>query len=248
MEYVDILKNELVSKLRKNPSYSQRAFAKHLKLSPGELSEILNQKRALSLKKGIKVSKILELSPGEEESFLLSIQGIESKRLSQSLELSQDMYSVLSDYIPFAIINLADCRDFQWNTQWISKKLGVHTYEVELAIERLKRVGLLRLDKGKLVIEGDFIVAPSDVPSRAVRKYHKTMLEKAITSLEEQNIEQRDITGIGLATTYEKIPQIKEEISQFLDQLIVKYSEKNSNHVYQLETALFEITKEATDE
>ena len=215
MEYVELLKTELVNKLRKNPSYSQRAFAKYLGLAPGELSEILNRKRPLSLKKGIRISDKLGLSQVENDKFLASIQGKDINNNLETRELTIDLFSILSDYVPFAIINLYDCNGFRWDNQWIATKLGVHTYEVELAIERLMRVGLIKAKNGKLYIDNDYVISPSETPSRAIRNYHATMLNKALASLEDQPIDKRDISGIGLAITHEQIPQIKKEISEY---------------------------------
>ena len=57
---------ELARRTRSNARYSQRAFARQLGMSPGELSEILRGKRPLSLKAMLKVARSLGLT-GEEE-------------------------------------------------------------------------------------------------------------------------------------------------------------------------------------
>jgi uncharacterized protein (TIGR02147 family) len=247
MDYVETLKTELVGKLKRNPSYSQRAFAKQLNLSAGELSEILNHKRPLSLKKAISISEKLQFTKVESEHFLSSVQGREEFKNLEPQQLSLDLFSILSDYIPFAILNLHDCQGFQWGPEWIAQKLGVHTYEVELAIKRLKRVGLIQGHKGQYKVNQQYVISPSDVPSRAIRDYHHTMLTKAISSLEEQPFQNRDVTGVGMAISHDSIPKIKQEISDFLDQLATKYSKGYKNRVYQLEVALFELTKDSTD-
>jgi hypothetical protein len=254
MEYVEVLKSELIDKMRRNPQYSQRAFALHLNLSPGELSEILSKKRPLSLKKGMKVVEKLGLSQGERERFMSSLSGIplESNKL-EALELSADMFSLLSDYVPFAILNLADCQGFRWENSWIAIKLGVHIYEVEIALDRLLRVGMIKVLNDELVVDHEYVMTSTDIPSKAIRNYHSNMLQKAMASLEEQAIDKRDITGIGLSLSYSQINSIKLDISNFLDQMVEKYSSgikgrDMGNRVYQLETALFELTKEATNE
>jgi len=50
------LQNTLIERTSSNPSYSLRAFAKHLNIEPSALSKILNGKRRISKKMFTKIS------------------------------------------------------------------------------------------------------------------------------------------------------------------------------------------------
>ena len=72
-DYVDILQAEYRRRKTKNALYSVRAFAMHLRIHVSALSRILNRKQALSLKAATVIVKNLDLSPEDQQRFLLSI-------------------------------------------------------------------------------------------------------------------------------------------------------------------------------
>ena len=247
--------------MKLNPRYSQRAFALQLGLSPGELSEVLRGKRALSVRSVLRISKAMGLSPDESRDLMAAAQlekartlpgsqVIESRQDSSdhvaARELSLDLFHVVSDWYCFAILNLAETTDFRFDAGWIGRRLGISTPEVRIALERLERVGLIERAQGKLRIAPDTVIASSGVPSEAIKNYHRQILNKAIESLELQSVPERDISGVGIAIHPRHIEALKNEISEFQDRMIEKYSRKvggKKTEVYQLEVALFRLTQ-----
>lgn len=67
----EFLRRELDRRLGTNPRYSLRAFAKNLGMSPGELSEVLREKRPMSARACHKVAQSLSLSPAEFKQLLV---------------------------------------------------------------------------------------------------------------------------------------------------------------------------------
>lgn len=92
MDYRSILKEQLQSRQELNSSYSLRAFAKKLELSPSKLSEVISGKKRLSSKRAEDVVNKLELSDNERELFVLSAQiessakGVDKKDLQQQIQ------------------------------------------------------------------------------------------------------------------------------------------------------------------
>jgi uncharacterized protein (TIGR02147 family) len=257
--YIDFLQDELLRRTSANRAYSLRAFAKALGLSSGELSEILRGKRKLSLKSAVKISKSLGLN-SIETKHLISLIGneINEKSLSDKeiksvneAQLSIDQFTVISEWYHFAILNLADCKNFNWSYSYISKKLNIKPFEVKIAIEKMIHVGLIKksYDKNgevRLKVSEDFVMPQSGIPSTAIRKYHKQILNKAIEALEIQSVDERDITGIGLSLNKIDIKSFKKDISAFQDFLIEKYSKGKKERAYQLEMALFALSEDET--
>ena len=65
-DYRNYLKAELVKRSQGNPKYSLRAYAQQLKMSPGQLSRVLQNKKRMSHEKALEVSSLLKqvtLSP-----------------------------------------------------------------------------------------------------------------------------------------------------------------------------------------
>lgn len=246
-DYIDFLLSELANKTKVNPLYSQRAFAKFLGVSPGSLNEILKGKRKLSLKAAIKMSKKLQLSKVEIRDFLALVDGNESgeNAFESSLvekQLSNDTFDVVSDWYCFAILSLADCQDFKWTELHISKRLGISLWQAKDAVNKLLRVGLIEKTKKGYRTSSDFVLSPDGVPSKAVRKFHHSILQKAQDALETQSVDEREISGVFMALDPKKLDKIKGEIDQFQNDIVEKYSKGKQLEVYQFETALFRLS------
>ena len=257
----EFLKAELDRRMKVNQRYSQRAFAKSLGLSPGELSELLREKRTLSLKSALRISKAMGFNSTETKYLVHLAQLDKSRRdgesdlLETSLEeqvmdhgtLSEDVFHVVSDWFYFAILNLIDCEGFEWDASYISGRLGITKVEAQVAMDRLIRMQIVvKNEAGRYHGAKDFVLSPSGVPSEAVRNYHRQMIKKALYALEMQPVQDRDISGIGFACHLEDLEAIRKEISEFQDQLASKYSKSRSKtvtDVFHLEVALFKLTQ-----
>src|SRR6185437_9094888 len=111
----EFLNEELARRLRDNSRYSLRAFARQLGLSPGELSEVLRGKRALSFRSTLRIAKSLGLNSAETRHLLQIAQTDKSRAVDPELlrpldqavrtqDLSVDMFRVVSDWYCFAIL------------------------------------------------------------------------------------------------------------------------------------------------
>lgn len=249
--YINFLQDEYLRRLNNNPLFSQRAFAKLLGLSPGALSEIMSGKRKLTYKNALKLASKLGLSTIDTKNFVMLLDDTKSSIMDQSgqkkkfqdKKLTDDIFSIVSNWYCFAILNLVDCHDFKWSITWIASRLNISANQVKDAIEKMTRVGLLqKLDIGYATVE-DFVLSPDGVPSRAVRNYHHQILDKAKLSLEEQNVDDREISGISLAINSKHLPMIKKDVDNFQREIIEKYCKGRRDEVYQLEFALFKLTK-----
>ena len=253
---MEFLNQELIKRTRKNSSYSQRAFAKLLDLSPGELSEILNGKRRLSVKKALNIAEKLCLDPQETLDFLSLAKKTSRDELAKenkeidSQILSVDAFELVSNWYCFAIISLSECVGFIWDRDYIAKKLNISMAEARDALVRLEKVGLIEQKGEDLQVVSDFVIGPDKISSSAVRRSHHDLLQKAIVALEESSTEERNITGIGLALSEQEYKQMVGDIAKFRRELVKKYGYTNveKNRVYQLEFALFELTQGRTND
>jgi uncharacterized protein (TIGR02147 family) len=258
-DYRDFLNDELIRRTSVNRAYSLRAFAKSLDLSSGELSELLRGVRKLSLKSAIKISKALGLTSSETKHLLSLVEVEHGKKISVDIsssnknvnetKLSIDQFDIISEWYHFAILNLAECKDFEWSYSYISKKLGIKPYEVKVAIDKMVNVGLITKFVHKngnisYKVSEDYVMSNEGIPSKAIRNYHRQILNKAIESLELQPVNEREISGIGMAIDMNDLKAIKKDISEFQDMLIEKYSKGKKERVYQLEVALFALSEE----
>ena len=68
--YLKMIERELSRRIKQNPRYSLRSFAKALKVDAGNLSRCMNGKASLSLATANKLANGLNLSPVERSEFL----------------------------------------------------------------------------------------------------------------------------------------------------------------------------------
>lgn len=244
--YIDYLTDELDRRMRNNPRYSQRAYAKQLGLSPGELSEILNQKRKLSPKSAAKIASSLDLNSSETDHLFKLVQKDHIPQPKVKIPhqaLNLDLFQIVSDWQCFAILNLSECSGFRWNAHWIAKRLFLAVPIVRKALERLEKVGLIQKKGNTYSVTPDYVISANGVPSEAVRNYHKSLLKKAAEALDTQSLKEREFLSVGLAFDPQYIDKVKEEMNRFSDQIVETYSKGKKTEVYQFCLQFFRLTQ-----
>lgn len=256
--YREILKNEFEQRNLKNSRYSLRSFARDLGLSPSRLSEVLNGRYGLSRKASEDIANRLSFSKSEKERFcdLVDLSHARSKtkkelariRLKKSVlmykTMELDAFKIISDWHHLAILELTYLDDFKNDSTSMGRVLGISPATVETAIERLKKVGLLKERSGKLIATEDFSAIGDDKPSSAVRNFHKQIIERALSALFEQNFEERDFSSVVMAISKCKLPRAKELIRKFkrdFSELVTDTTSKDS--VYCLGVQFFNLAK-----
>jgi uncharacterized protein (TIGR02147 family) len=244
------LRMEFHARREKNPSYSLRAFAKHLGITPGRLSNFLSGKRPLTQKAGQKAAEKLSYSPIHTKIFLEKIATEKGQKIAASgplqweaHELQAELFELVANWHHFAIRNLIKTKDFKSDVRWIGGRLGISPIEVRSAIDRLKRVGLVKDGENGLEMCMDNIKTSQDIPSAALRRLHKQHMELAIVALEDVAIEQRDITGITMAIDKKRLPEAKQRIKDFRLSMSEFLEAGERKEVYHLGVQLFPLTR-----
>ena len=254
VHFSDIMRDQFQKRALKNPSYSLRAFARDLDLTSGNLSEIMSKKAGISLQKAQYIATKLELE-NDEKLFFCKLAEANSARKKDDREkaeaqlwkydthyntISEDFYRVISDWHHFALVELVAIKDFVYDHEWISKRLGISKEESEMAVERLIKVGLLELVDGKLSQTYDLFIAPSGTPSDAAKKFHRQVFAKASEAIITQKIEERDFSSGFFRVRSSELPKIAARIKDFRREL-VKEIESGTDHdsVYAFSTLFF---------
>ena len=231
-DYRAILRTHLEDRIRVNSHYSMRAFARDLGLSPSRLSQILNHRLGLSQEAAAKLAKGLSLSEKEAHYFceLVKAEDARSKTQRQLAQkavvqfekmreemhtLNDDVFKALSDWYHFALVELYRVHPKSYNEDAkTAKAFGVSVVQVREAKDRLLRLKLIEKDKSAIRVSGVFTTT-NEVPSQAIRTYHKQILAKAAQAIEMQGVEERDFSGVVFPMRKSDIPKFKEEIRQF---------------------------------
>jgi uncharacterized protein (TIGR02147 family) len=144
------LQAELGRRCAGNPQYSLRAFAKHLAIDHATLSQLLRCKRRFTPATIEKLGRRLGLDPHAIAGYIAWEQ--QAGRLHESVatleevqQLAHDTANLISDWYHFSILELVGLPQFRPDTRWIARVLGITPDEVNIALTRLMRLGLLEM-------------------------------------------------------------------------------------------------------
>jgi len=248
-EYREYLLHQLLRRKAANSNYSLRAFARDLNISVTALSDVLAKKRHLSKKNALKVADKLGLSPEETKHFVSQSSQLTNDSVDKTeyLQIQEDVFRLMSDWYYFAILNLVTISSNRADSKWIAKRLGISVLEAKSAVSCLKRLGYLAIDKGKLVRTANPIKTTHDVPSSALRSYHKQNLKLAEQSIDRDPVALRDFTSVTLATDPSKLKDAKTLLQRFRVTLTKALQSEHPTQVYTLSLQLFPVSLSIDD-
>ncbi|MBS1961803.1 MAG: TIGR02147 family protein [Bdellovibrionales bacterium] len=229
-----------------SPKFSLGAWARKLGLkSSGPLHEMVRGKRlptpeiagALPESMGLKgaaADYVLFLAErdrvsGSPEAF--AALGRTADRLrkaarTQTLEIRHAR--MLASTWHFVVWNLFSLANPPRTVAEVRETLGVTGEEaaVERIVHDLRECGLLALspDGGLRVSGGDFLETVNDVPSAAVREFHRKSLAAACDSLESVPVLERHFTSYVFRLAENDLPEAKREIETFIDGFVARFS------------------------
>lgn len=245
------LQEQLETKCARNPNYSLRSFAKSLDVSPSALSALLNGKRPLTNKMMERLGLKLGLSIEELKKYKAKVHG-NSKLVSeplindQFLQVTVDTFSIISEPHHYALLELIKTQGFRWSSKWIAQRLNKTVLEVNIAIERLERVGLLERDEeGNLfdTTNGFSTDIRDGLSSQAQRRFQERSLEQSISAVQNVPLELRDNTSMTMAINSEDMLEAKKMIKEFRRKFCTRMeSSTNLNQVYQLTVSFIPVT------
>lgn len=249
-----LLQEELLRRCRDNPGYSLRSFATTLQVSPSSLSRMLRGEREISTEMKSRLGKRLGIPPHRLEELPTDAS---AKNKSPHLpgnnfkQLAADTFAVMSDWYHYAILELTNLKNFESTSQWVAKTLGITVSEVNVAMERLQRLGLLKVTKSGRWINssGSHTNVSGDLSGSAHRTLQRQVLQLAMRALDEIPIERRDQSSMTMSLNEKRLPEAIEKITQFRRELCAFVEQDRSrDSVYQLSISLFPLTNILKDE
>ena len=144
----DRLEKELAARRAVNSRYSMRAFAALLDVDHATLSQILRGKRSVPAERIAAWGRKLKLSP-EEAAVYAAVARIadENARVKeeQLRHWAAEMLALLTQPVHREMLRLSRLKGFRADSRWIANEAGVSVDEVNIALSRLLRLGLLEV-------------------------------------------------------------------------------------------------------
>lgn len=242
--FKDLLRSTLMQRCKANESYSLRAFARDLNVEASALSKIIRGERALSPQMFDRFCSSLNLSPKEQADFIETDE-------AEFQQITEDCFKVIADWYHYAILELTHLQSFKADEKWICEKLGITKTETRKAIERLKRLNLLKVDEnGKWIDTGENLSTVSvKHTNQAYKNLQTGVLEKAILALNEIPFDQRDQSSMTLAFSKSEMPKAKELLKKYRRQFVNQMEDyETADQVYHLSFSLYPLLKKKNTE
>ena len=266
-KYIDIsefLTDALEAKKAANPNFSIRSWAINLGIkSHGSLHAMIKGQRNIPKKHiphfikslGLKGQEapffelLVDLKRAktneEREHYLTKLQTLVPNRFRDITDIEK--YSYIMDPLHLILVEMSLLKKFKSNLAWLKTHLRYNgnMRDIEIVIDRLVKLGILEKTKNGFSKTTKHIYTTKEVMSEAVQMYHKKMCQFAAEQVSLQNVEQKEYNAITFNIKLKDLPEIKEQIRQFSDELIQQFeaSSGEGEETYQLNVQFFSVSK-----
>ncbi len=237
----DLLASDFAQRKRLNPNFSLRAYAKWLGLSPAQVSQMISGRRPITSATFGKIASKLGLSPLEKNLWL---EQREPTAERQRVHLGEDNFRLISDWHHLAILGLTKVKGAKGDARWVARRLGLPVAEVNEAMSRMVRMGILEVAPALRQLSPPF-EATSSIPSEAIRSYHRQSLRLALEKLDLLPNHRREFQSVTLALREPQLKTFRRLIDRFLNEASeLADAGGEGEQVFHLNVQLFPVTSE----
>ncbi len=242
------LQAELARRCSTNPQYSLRSFALQLKIDHSTLSQILRGKRLLSDRVISKLGKRLALDSSTIDAFILQekLRSAEVRSTQGEIrQLAHDTVSLISNVYHYTILELIRLPEFKPDSRWIARVLNLTVDEVNLAIARLLRLGLLEMVAVDKWVDksGAHVTTLEDFSHAAIQHLAQQVRNLSNMGVSQGTHARRERHATTIPIKREHLEQARQVIAKMEQELIECLATSDEyDDVYQLEIRLYPIT------
>jgi uncharacterized protein (TIGR02147 family) len=244
------LQSELGRRCARNSKYSLRAFARFLATDHATLSQLMRGKRRLTARTIGRLGARLGLEKLEIDDYVAHEARVGTTSepiaaLREVRQLAHDTAALISDWHHYALLELTHICGFQPDTRWIARVLGMTADEVNVALTRLIRLGLLEMTAHDQWIDksGHCAAELALFTQVSIERLCEQARGLLLAALRSAPANCCDYSSTTLAVDTARMPAVIERIAQFRRELAALLDTSESpNDVYQLEISLFPVT------
>ncbi|MBL7688021.1 MAG: TIGR02147 family protein [Bdellovibrionaceae bacterium] len=263
------LKRFFDGKLKKNPRYSLRAFARDLGVSPSYLTHLLRGSRKLSLEKAEVIADRLGLR-GEgrgrfirhaaaESGVRLGARKVLDPLLSESIgrrdisplsdfqSLTVEEFQSICDWQSLAVLEWMGCSETEKDIASIGRAFSMSQTEVIDTLSRLKELKLLVETPRGWTKRSMKLAIPTINSRRPIRQFHRSVVGHALavmeTELADSDFQRRIVLSSTVAVNPDSIEVAKSRIGQFVGELTQSLSAGPCSEVYMVSIQLVPLSK-----
>lgn len=249
-------------KKRGDSFFSYRYIASRIGIDPGYLVKLLQGKVHLGESSIDPTIKLLALE-GKAAAFFLQLVLFGKARSDRQIQeefqklmalkgvgartLDEDRFAFYQSWVHSAIRALIGIIPFRGDCADLARRLSpaVTEEEAKASVELLERLELIhRNEEGHYELTERFVTTGDGWRSLAVRTFQGQTMDLAHASLERHAPEIRDISTVTVTLSREDMPELRERIAQFRQDILRLAREgRHQDAVYQFNVQLFPLTE-----
>lgn len=156
----------------------------------------------------------------------------------EKLELIKDWYH----FVIFDLIAVPTFTDHSIENFHRSLNKKATAAQIKKALQNLEKLKFIEKINSKYKRLTDTISTPEGIPSEALRTHHRGMIHRGLDSIDEQTVENRQLSGLTFQIKKDQVPNIKKEIQNFFSGIYEKYNDVVGEEIYQMNLQLFSHT------
>jgi uncharacterized protein (TIGR02147 family) len=265
--YIEILQKEYDRRVAKNPQYSLRSFARDLASSASWLSEVFKNKKGISEAKAEKLCLSLKLTHLESKLFVLSVRARHARSNARREQARRELQKALDrndlskkflknelgsmvHWIYDSILEMIELDHCEHTPEWLAREINLPSKIIAEALAKMQELNLLTFKENKLKAVYKESETSYDIPSDAIKEYHRQLLKKAEGALIQQSVHQREFLNMTLAFNNGELEEAKRAIRLFQRTFADRFYSQNGpkNSVYQFSLQFFRLDQGSKNE
>jgi uncharacterized protein (TIGR02147 family) len=229
--------------------------------SPNFVKLVIDGKRNLSPAGALRLASGLRLGV-EEAAFFRGLVGLNqagtaeekrfhaeqlvaSRRYRRARPLGPAQYAYYARWYHVAIRELVDTVGFREDPERVARALvpAISAGEARRALARLRALGLVRRERGRLVQADAILTTGDEVAAAAVGEFHREMLRIAAEAIDRFPAAERDLSALTMSLSAEGASRMKALVRRFRKEVLeIARGDRGQTRVYQLGFQLFPLS------
>ncbi len=160
--------------------------------------------------------------------------------------LEDEDFKRIAEPFHYIIIEALKLNNIEPTLEGLNQVLDYSKIEIKDAVSRLINLNLIKTIEGNLFVDEYVLKIGGNVSSMALRKHHSIVINKALDSINTQNIKERTLSSLAVAIPEGLIPEVFEKINDFrqeINSFIRNHDNQEKDGIYCLSAQFFKVSK-----
>lgn len=255
-DYLDIINNIFYQKKISNQRLSLRGFARLLKITPSQLSQIMSGKCGLSKANAVKISRCLGFTQQETEVFTHLVL-IKHARSQKTKKVSEDFIrkmkgffsyvedtqalNLVNSWMPLVVLEYFDLMGESFNVLDVAKRLAVEPSIIESTIDiLLKEKCIKKTESGYLKTLEPYIVSKKEPALKQFFTYYQSILDREKQIINSDQSKRKYVFNSAVAVSKADLDYLEVEMRNFFKKMLedVSAQKKSKEDIYFLTVSM----------